>query len=85
MSVDRAAELARFQQFIVDRLGKGESLSPEEALDLWRIENPDPADLTSSVEALQEALAEMDGGDTGMPLAEFDRTFRVRHGLSGPQ
>ncbi len=40
MSVDRAAELARFQQFIADGLGKGESISPEEALDLWRVKNP---------------------------------------------
>jgi hypothetical protein len=81
MTIDPANELARFQQFIVDHLQKGEPLSPEEALDLWRLRNPNPNEFTASVEAVREALADMDAGDIGVPIQEFDREFRRRHGL----
>jgi hypothetical protein len=81
MSLDPNAELAQFQQFLVDHLQKGESLSPEEALDLWRLRHPNPDDFDDCVRALREALAELDAGERGVPLDEFDREFRRRHGL----
>jgi hypothetical protein len=81
MSIDPDAELAQFQQFIADRREKGHCLSPEEALDLWRAENPKTEEFVDTVRALQEALAEMEAGDTGAPLDEFDRAFRRGHGL----
>ena len=81
MSVDPTAELAQFQQFIVDHLQKGDTLSQEEALDLWRLRHPNPDDLADSVLALREALADLDSPDRGVPLEEFDREFRRRHGL----
>ena len=81
MSIEPGAELAQFQQFISDRLENGPSLSPEEALDLWRAENPKADEFTDTVRALQEALTDMDGGDRGITLEEFDRAFRRGHGL----
>jgi hypothetical protein len=81
MSIEPNAELAQFQQFIVDHLQKGEILSPEEALDLWRLRHPSPDEFDDSVGALREALAEYDAGERGVPLDEFDRQFRRRHGL----
>ena len=81
MSIDPSAELARFQQFIADHLHQGEALSPEEALDLWRAENPIADEFQDTVQALREALADMDE-DIGVPLEEFDRAFRGRRGLS---
>ena len=81
MSSDPMTELARFQQFISSHLEKGDGLSPEEALDLWRAENPGADDVADTVHALQEALADMDAGDTGIPLDDFDRAFGNRHGL----
>jgi hypothetical protein len=81
MSIEPAGELAAFQHFIRQRLEAGGSLSPEEALDLWRIENPLPAEQAETVAALREALAQLDAGDLGTPLDEFDRAFRREHGL----
>lgn len=81
MSIDPNAELAQFQQFLVDHLQKGDGLSPEEALDLWRLRHPNPDDLADSVRALREALAEFDAGERGVSLEEFDREFRRHHGL----
>ena len=81
MSIDPTAELAQFQQFIVDHLQKGDALSPEEALDLWRLRHPNPDEFADSVLALREALADLDSGERGVPLEEFDREFRRRHGL----
>ncbi|MBI4606151.1 MAG: hypothetical protein HY721_29645 [Planctomycetes bacterium] len=78
------AELIRFHRFISDRLGQGAGdLSPEEALDLWRAENPSPDEHAEAVAALREAIADMKAGDSGQPLEEFDREFRERRGL-GP-
>jgi hypothetical protein len=81
MAIDPATELAQFKQFIVDHLQKGDILSPEEALDLWRLTHPISDDLADSVSALREALADLDSGERGVPLDEFDREFRRRHNL----
>jgi hypothetical protein len=81
MTIDPAAELARFQEFIAHHVAKGEAITPEEALDLWRLDNPNPDDFGDTVQALREALADMAAGDCGVPLEAFDREFRQRHGL----
>lgn len=81
MSIDPATELARFQEFITNHLTQGAALSPEEALDLWRADNPSPAEYSETVQAIRQAISDMDAGDHGAPLDEFDREFRKRHGL----
>jgi hypothetical protein len=81
MAVDPAAELARFQEFVAHQVAKGLAITPEEALDLWRLDNPNPDDFGETVEALREALADIAARDRGVPLEEFDREFRRRHGL----
>jgi hypothetical protein len=48
--------------------------------ELHEVRDEVPADL-DAVEAIREALADMDAGDHGTPLEEFDREFRRRHGL----
>jgi hypothetical protein len=81
MAIDPAAELARFQQFLAQHLQLGHALTPEEALDLWRLQNPCPDEFAKNVAGIREALADMDAGDHGVPFEEFDREFRRRHGL----
>jgi len=81
MTIDSAAEIVRFQRFITEHLDKGSNFSPEEALDLWRAENPRAEEFDDTVRAVREALADMEKGDRGVPLDEFDRAFRQRHGL----
>jgi hypothetical protein len=76
-------ELSSFHQFLTERIASGSGdISPEEAVDQWRAEHPDDTEFTNTVQALREALADMEAGDRGVPLAEFDREFRARHGLS---
>lgn len=82
MSIDPTSELAQFHDFVGHCLAKGQELSPEEALDLWRIEHPSDAEIEETVAAVRESLADMEAGDTGMPLDEFLREFRKRHGLT---
>jgi hypothetical protein len=82
MSVHVDSELARFSRFLSEKISAGKSdLSPEEALDLWRSENPADEERVETVRALVEALREMRGGDAGLSLEDFDRKFRERNGL----
>lgn len=81
MSGGLDSELTSFHRFISEQLSVGHgNVSPEEALDLWRSKHP-AADADEDVLAVQEALADMENGDDGLPHEEFDRDFRLRHGL----
>lgn len=82
MAIDPNQELARFHDFLGDCLSQGDALTPEDALALWRIENPAFWEIEETVLAVQESLADMEAGDTGMPLDEFVEQFRQRHGLA---
>ena len=82
MSTDANKELQSFHQFIVQQLtGGNSSMSPEEALEAWRILNPSPEQFREDVQAVREALADMEAGDTGTPADEYFMNFRKRHGL----
>jgi hypothetical protein len=80
MATGSESELRAFHGFLQQKLTSGLSqLSPEEALDLWRDEHPAGDEYGSAVAAIKEAIADMEAGDTGMDLSEFDRQFRQRH------
>jgi hypothetical protein len=82
MSTDTHQELLNFHHFVSEQLNSGQPcLSPEEALEVWRLQNPSEEEFEEDVEAIREALADMEAGDTGRPFEEFDREFRKRHGL----
>jgi len=82
MSIDSHQELQSFHQFIGQQLGSGQApLTPEEALEAWRLQHRSPEEYAEDVQAIREALADMEAGDTGRPWEEFDREFRKRHNL----
>ncbi len=82
MATGTQDELSNFHAFLSRKLASGATqLSPEEALDLWRVEHPDADDYSGNVAALREALADMEAGDQGLPLDQFDRKFRQRHSI----
>ncbi|HJQ82157.1 MAG TPA: hypothetical protein VJ828_19485 [Lacipirellulaceae bacterium] len=82
MSTDANYELQSFHQFIGEQLSIGHtSLSPEEALELWRLENRSPEEYQADVEAIREALADMEAGDRGTPVEEYLAEFRTRRNL----
>lgn len=65
---------------MTERLEGGE-LSPEEALDLWRSQHPAADDFEETVQAVTEALQDMEQGDCGISFEQFDREFRTRYKL----
>ena len=79
MSID--AELVRSQEFIAQCVQGGRGMSPEEAVDLWRAQNPRADERAENLAAIRQALADLDAGETGVSLEEFDHDFRHRHGL----
>lgn len=82
MSGGLDSELSNFHRFISEQLSVGHNnVSPEEALDLWRLQHPVADADDEDLSAVQEALTDMESGDEGVPLQEFDREFRGRHGL----
>ncbi|HVA46783.1 MAG TPA: hypothetical protein VNH11_10500 [Pirellulales bacterium] len=83
MSGGLGSELSSFHRFISEQLSVGRGdVSPEEALDLCRTRHPAADEEGDAVLAVQEALTDMENGDAGIPLQEFDREFRRRHGLT---
>lgn len=81
MASELNVELDEFRRFVSDRLSANQSLTLEEALDLWREENVSPDEFEENVAALQDALDDVDRGVPGIPIAELDRRFRERHSL----
>lgn len=74
-------ELREFHIFVGERVNNGGAgLSPEEVLDEWRALHPPPTD-PEDLEAIQEAIDDIESGDTGIPFEEFERKFRARHQL----
>jgi hypothetical protein len=83
MNAPFPTDLRSFQQFVAEKVnGGGENLSPEEVLDQWRTLHPPPgATDPDDLAAIQEAIDDMEAGDTGVPFEEFDREFRSRRNL----
>ena len=82
MNTKELHDLRDFHRFIGEKLNGNEALqSPEEILDEWRILHPSPAEIEDDVAAIQEAIDDMDAGDTGIPFEDFDKEFRARRNL----
>ena len=79
MSAVVANELERFHQFVEDKLGSSSAdLTPEEVLSEWRATHPSPDDLSESVVAIKQALADMRAGDRGRPAEQVIAELRQR-------
>ena len=74
-----ANELERFHQFVEGKLGSSSAdLSPEDVLSEWRAKHPLPDDLSESVGAVKQALADMRAGDRGRPAEQVIAELRQR-------
>jgi hypothetical protein len=75
-------ELRDFHRFIGDKVSSGgSSQSPEEVLDEWRLLHPDLLARAEDIAAIQEAIDDLENGESGSPFADFDRSFRARRGI----
>jgi hypothetical protein len=83
MSTVVSTELQEFAQFIQAKLTAGETkLSPEEVLDQWRDAHPSEEEFEENVQAIQEALDQMNAGEKGVTAAESVQRLRERIGIS---
>lgn len=81
MATNVSSELERFYSFIAEKLANGGcQLSPEEALNEWRAENP-CAGLVASILDLEQAIEEADRGE-GIPLDKVIEQIRETHRFS---
>jgi hypothetical protein len=81
MATDRFNDLRAFKGFIEEKLSNGGSeLTLDEALVNWEIENQTDEEREETLRAIGLGLADVEAGRT-RPLEEFDRDFRLKHGL----
>jgi len=72
-------DLQEFHAYLGKTLAIGRAdLTPEEALDEWRILNPAPEELAASVAAVRRAISDMRAGDQGRPADEVIAEIRQR-------
>jgi hypothetical protein len=82
MSAQPGHELRDFHRYVGELIDRGGTPpTPEDVLAEWRTLHPDPGAADEELEAIQEAIDDLDAGDTGVPFEEFDREFRARHNL----
>jgi hypothetical protein len=66
-----------FANFALEKLNSGQAdFSMDELYDMWRRENPDPADYAENVAAVQMAIDDLKAGDRGRPAGELTRELR---------
>lgn len=81
MQSQTANELREFHRYLTERISSNSvDLSPEEALEEWRLEHPSDEAFEEDVAAIQEAIDSL-AKDKGQSVAEFDRDFRKRHNI----
>ena len=83
MDTPAAHDLSGFYQFVGEIIRRGEdTLSPEQALDEWRMLQPTLQLSQEDLSDIDQAVQALNAGDKGTPLAAFDREFRERHSSS---
>jgi hypothetical protein len=79
MATGPASDLQDFHRFLGERLATGSShLSPEEALDEWRVLHPTRDELAESVFAVRRAIGDMRAGDRGREVDAILAEVRQR-------
>ena len=61
-------------------LNRGADLTLDEALVHWDIENQTDEERQDTLRAIGDGLTDVEAGQT-RPVEEFDREFRLKHGL----
>jgi hypothetical protein len=81
MATERANDLHAFKHFIDEQLAGENVPTVDEVPARWGSENETAEDKSATVQALREALADMDAGDTGVPVTEVLHELRGKHHL----
>ncbi|MFO0789171.1 MAG: hypothetical protein U0805_06920 [Pirellulales bacterium] len=79
---DSRQELVSFHHFIGEQLNGGSAnVSPEEALEMWRLQHRSAEEYEEDVQAIREALDDLKAGKVGTPVDEFITKFGRRHNI----
>ena len=81
MHSERANDLHAFKDFIDDQLAGETVPTVDEVIARWDSENETAEDTAATVQALRQALADMDASDTGIPVHEALLEIRRKHHL----
>lgn len=82
MSTNLHTDLEAFHRYIAEQIASGHrDLSPEGVLEAWRSHRVEAEEFEETVEAIGEAIHDLESGKKGQPFEEFDRRFRERHQL----
>lgn len=82
MSTDES-ELYQFSEFVTGKLESGGSdLTPEQCLELWRLQHPTPSQYAENVRSIQSAIDEMESGNGGTPADELHSRLRSKYSSS---
>jgi hypothetical protein len=81
MAIEKANDLLAFKSFIEEQL-TGETVpTVDEVLARWDDENESDVERAATVQAVREALADMEAGGTGIPAREAVAKLRRKHHL----
>lgn len=81
MAIERSNDLRAFKNFIDEQLANGGAdLALDEALARWEYENSSMEEREETIRAIQSGLADIEAGRV-RPIEDFDREFRLKHGL----
>jgi hypothetical protein len=81
MAIEKANDLLSFKSVIEEQL-TGETVpTVDEVLARWDDENESDEERAATVQAVREALADMEAGDTGIPAREAVAELRRKHHL----
>ena len=81
MDSERANDLHAFKDFIDGQLAGQIVPTVDEVIARWDSENETADERSATVQALREALADMDASDTGIPVQEALLELRRKHHL----
>ncbi len=83
MSTDES-ELFQFNEFVTGKLqNDGADLTPEQCLELWRLQHPGQYD--QSVKSLQSAIDEMESGTGSVSADELHSRLRSKYSGSSSE
>ncbi len=85
MSTDES-ELFQFNEFVTGKLQNGGvDLTPEQCLELWRLQHPDRSQYEQSVKGIQSAIDEMKSGCGGISADELHSRMRSKYSSSATE
>ena len=74
------SELYQFSEFLAGKLANGGAeLTPEQCLEMWRLENPSPSGYAASVKSIQSAINEMESGHGSLDGQELHARLRSKY------